>query len=88
MQHPFDPTVEDVHAKQFSTLADFFDEPQTKDLCQRFSMLVALCEEKANLLRELNHLPLFRADDAKSLTKKLTGPRPVQLPQSGYSGDN
>lgn len=87
MQHPFDPAVEEVHAKQFNTLADFFDEPQTKDVSQRFSMLVALCEEKANLLRELNRLPLFQPDDTKSLTQKLTC-RPVQLPRSGYSGDN
>ena len=71
MHHQFDAATEVLHAQHFNTLADFFNEPQTKDVAERFAILVALCEEKANILRELNQLPLFRPDHPMSRQVKL-----------------
>jgi hypothetical protein len=86
VQHQFDPATEDIHAQQFSTLADFFNEPQTRDVSERFAMLVALCEEKANILRELNQLPLFRPDSPMSRQVKLARIAPKKL--SCAAGEN
>ena len=62
MQHPFDPATEEAHAQHFSVLAELFDRPEHRGLCDRLALLVALSEEKAALLRELEQFEAFRSD--------------------------
>jgi hypothetical protein len=60
--HPFDPATEEAHAQHFTVLADLFDRPEHRAICDRLALLVALSEEKAAILRELEQFEAFRSD--------------------------
>ena len=62
MLQPFDPATEEAHAQHFSVLAELFDRPEHRSLCDRLALLVALSEEKAAILRELEQFEAFRSD--------------------------
>lgn len=63
MHSPFSPDDEADQASQFKTLATMFEQPETMRLCERFSLLAVLSEEKAKILRELQEAALFKSKD-------------------------
>ncbi len=60
----FDPVAELAEARKYKILADSLNHPETAEICDRFSILVALCEHKAMILRELDRLIFY--EDPKS----------------------
>jgi hypothetical protein len=61
---PFNPDMEFAEARKYRTLASLFEQPTTMGLCERFSILASLCEEKARVLRELDLIAPRNTDEA------------------------
>lgn len=49
-----------AQARQFRDLATMFEQPDTIRLCERFSLLAILSEQKAKVLRELEEAASHR----------------------------
>jgi hypothetical protein len=58
--NPFSSDDEMTQARQFKDLATMFEQPDTIRLCERFSLLAILFEQKAKILRELEEAVLYR----------------------------
>jgi hypothetical protein len=85
MGRPFSPDDEVAAAKAFRKLAKAFERPDTFGLCERFSILAVLSEEKAKVLKELDEAALVKSDTKTSEMLKWT--ELAKLP-AREAGDN
>jgi hypothetical protein len=86
MAKPFDHEYETSEAGKFKTLAAICERTDTIGLSERFSILAALCEEKAKILKELVEQVVF--DLAPPEGKLLERPNIADLPVKKRFGDN
>jgi hypothetical protein len=78
MDGRFDPRLEMVDAKNFRKLAKAFEHSDTMGLCERFSILAVLSEEKAKVLKELDDVSRVQTD-AKTTDRLLESSEMAQL---------
>jgi hypothetical protein len=87
MNGRFDPRHELVDAKDFRKLAKAFEHSDTMGLCERFSILAVLSEEKAKVLRELEDVSRVQTD-AKTTDQLLRWAEIVKSSAKRPMGDN
>jgi hypothetical protein len=87
MGRRFDPKNELADAKNFRRLAKTFEHGDTLGLCERFSILAVLCEEKAKVLKELDEVSRTKTD-AKTSGRLLEWPDLAGLFPAKQPGDN
>jgi hypothetical protein len=87
LPNPFSPDEESRQARQFRTLAAAFEKPGTMGLCERFSILAVLSEQKAKVLQELENSAVSQSKEAQSEGKLLDWPT-VKLQTRNRSGEN
>jgi hypothetical protein len=85
--NPFSPDEESRQARQYRTLAAAFEKAGTMGLCERFSILAVLSEQKAKVLRELDDSSLSQSQEAQFHGKLLDWPT-VKLRTRNRSGEN
>ena len=86
MENPFDHEYETAESQKFKSLAAAFQGTDTMGLSERFSILAALCDEKAKILQELAAEVV--SDDPKAKGKLLEWPGIRDFSIKKKAGDN